>query len=173
MSEALIHRRFFKLSASAESNINRSSADMRSKWALRNCSRAELQDNIAQEMRKTVIEAAEPGVPGEGVKSTLQRAHRNLGRPKFWRVRAAWKGEAGDWAGWALDDFRERIDALRRQRRKRDLKEAADVGNRIASLRSALAQADPDFFGPEVDALGQLLERASRGQTPDGDSDST
>ena len=164
-------RRFPTLSAKAETNINRSSAGMRSNWALPRCSGAELRANIAKEMRKTVIEAAEPAVPGEGVKQALLRAHRNLGRPKFWRVRAAWKGEAGDWSAHAVEDFRERIDALRKQRLRRERQEASELGQRIASLRVALAEVDPDFFGPTCDDLGRVLELAGGREVSTGEED--
>lgn len=64
---------------------------------------------LASEMQAIVRSAAAPVLPGDSVKAQLRRAHQCLGQPKFWRVRAAWHGEAGSWSGDAVSEFRERF----------------------------------------------------------------
>jgi len=127
--------------------------------ALSKCSQSEIQESIAQEMREAVIEAAQPAVPGESVKATLLRAHRNLGSTKFWRVRAAWKGEAGDWSATAVEEFRGKLNALRVERDKRKYAAATVMGQRLRAMRDGLQRTDPEFFGSEIDALSWALRR--------------
>lgn len=76
----------------------------------------DFREKISAEMKALVIEAAEPMRAGESVKSIIRRAHQRLGRPKYWRVEAAWKGEAGEWSAAALEEFRARLRDLRAQR---------------------------------------------------------
>ena len=167
MSVALTQRRFQSLPP-AEQNLSGSSAGMHTRSALRECSHTDLRQQISQEMREIVEVAAGSGVPGEYVKETLRRAHRNLGRPKFWRVQAAWKGEAGDWSGWAIEDFRERSNDLRTQREKRKYAQASAMGARLREMRDGLARTDPEFFGPQIDALEWALRGGSSADKPEG-----
>ena len=51
-----------------------------------------MRNEIKEEMQAIVFEAAAPIEPGETVKGQMVRAWKNLGRPPFWRVRAAWWG---------------------------------------------------------------------------------
>lgn len=69
---------------------------------------------IAVEAQGIVRDAAQPISPGENIKAQMQRAWNALGRPAFWRVRAAWHGEAGRWSAAALEDLRARDRARRR-----------------------------------------------------------
>jgi T5orf172 domain len=68
---------------------------------------------IADEARQIVADAMQPVQPGENIKKQLERAWVALGKPPFWRIRAAWYGEAGKWLGMTLEDFRAR-DRVRR-----------------------------------------------------------
>lgn len=69
---------------------------------------------ISVEAQGIVHDAAQPVTPGENIKAQMLRAWTALGRPPFWRLRAAWHGEAGRWSAAALEDLRARDKARRR-----------------------------------------------------------
>jgi hypothetical protein len=121
---------------------------------------------IADEMQEIVRKAAAPIEPGESIKAQMNRAHANLGRPLFWRVKAAWWSEAGNWQGTAVEEFRKRSEALEEKRAGiKDAKHqsllAADAiaCTRLRRLRQALASADADFYSQEIDSLDWTLRR--------------
>lgn len=89
--------------------------------------------SIASEMQSLVFEAAEPVRPGDTVKAQQRRAWIELQRPPWWRLRAAWYGEADCWSGRAVDDMRQR-DRARRER-EASLRDAAeDLGALYARI---------------------------------------
>lgn len=113
--------------------------------------------DLAIEMQNIVFEAARPVSPGEGIKAQIRRAWEALGRPDFWRVRAAWYGEAACWSGEAVRDFQIR-------HRKRCMKEEAARGNArkaaavLFEIRDQhLAAADSDFRREQLMAIDATL----------------
>ena len=118
---------------------------------------------IAIEARDMVRRAAEPVQPGETVKAQMRRAWINLGRPKFWRVRAAWHGEAGNWLAPAFRDLEERYRAYCDKRDREARAEVALAASRLAALREVLAAADPRALGQEISALDLAIRALRRG----------
>lgn len=122
---------------------------------------------LALEMQEIVFRAAQPVRPGEIPKAQMRRAFYTLqkaisDRPLlFWRVRAAWNGEAGCWVGVAHEDLRERDRALRckeaeaREQARKQQEEIAAICNTAAER---LRSIDADFHSSEI----TRLERAAR-----------
>ena len=113
--------------------------------------------SIAAEMQGLVFEAAEPVSPGDTVKAQQRRAWEALHRPPFWRLRAAWYGEAGCWSARAVEDMRRR--AATRQAREAKAREHAQG---LAELYATIAErlrASPDA-GFHRDDIAGLLHAA-------------
>lgn len=115
---------------------------------------AALSRQQADEMRQLVFDASgEPRV-GERIKAQMNRAWENLGRPKFWRVRAAWNGEAGCWSGVAIREFQARHNVWREQQETKARANAAALATLIEAIN-----AD----NPNMDSgTAALLQRALR-----------
>jgi hypothetical protein len=115
---------------------------------------------IALEAQSIVRKAAEPVPAGMTVKGQLRMASRALGYPEgFWRVRAAWHGEAGCWSASALEDLRARF---RRWQDKQNTKaRAADLTHaaRLEAVAAALESKDADFYRTEAESLRDLAHR--------------
>ena len=111
---------------------------------------------VAARMQAIVYDAANPVSPGEKIKAQINKAWANLGRPRFWRVIAAWKGEAGSWSGAACYDFEARYAAL--QARKARIAKEGDLAHaaKLEAAASALERADEEFHSAEVTRLRSL-----------------
>jgi len=103
--------------------------------------------SIASEMQTLVYEAAAPVRPGDTVKAQQRRAWAALQRPAWWRLRAAWYGEADCWSGRAVDDMRQR-DRARRER-EASLRDAAED---LGALYAHIAR-HPDMDRARADRL--------------------
>lgn len=73
--------------------------------------------------------------------------------PAFWRVRAAWKGEAASWHGRAHEDFRRRhkerqARQARREEQGREI--AAELATIFATAAERLREIDPDFYREQI-----------------------
>ena len=120
---------------------------------------------LAGEMRGIVQRAAAPVVPGDTVKTQMRRAWQALGRPPFWRLRAAWYGEAAGWSARAVDDLRRR----NLEREARALEHANKAAATLHSLRAAYAAGDADFHREQIVALdAALAEMGDRPRPVDG-----
>lgn len=109
--------------------------------------------SIAVEMQSLVLHAAEPVAAGETIKAQQRRAWERLQRPSFWRLRAAWYGEAGCWSARAVEDMRRR-DAARLQKEAKARDHAAELGQLFAGIAERLqASPDPEFHREDVAAL--------------------
>jgi len=117
------------------------------------------RERIAREMKEIVEETGSSVPPGSGVKALLRAAWEGLDRPTFWRVRAAWHGDAGRWSGEAIDDFRQRKRRWQQRQLEAAEREATDQVANLSRLRAALAIVDEEFHRPEIDALGWAIER--------------
>lgn len=125
---------------------------------------------IATELEGLVKSAASPPRVGELPSAQIRRAWAALGKPDWWRVRAAWYGQAHEgWPVGVVDDLRRRYAAWKRESqeaaaRDRSREDTAAVAA-LASLRSRLAEADPEFFGEQIAAIdaatGNRRRRAS------------
>lgn len=126
------------------------------------------ENMIAGEMQRVVLGAAAPIRPGDTVKAQLNRAWEALGRPQFWRVRAAWYGEAGCWSATAVDDMRRRSRA-RLEREARAREHAKEAAATLRALRETYAQTDPEFYRDQILAIEQALRDAGCEVRPMGD----
>lgn len=114
--------------------------------------------SIAAEMQSIVFSAAEPIRPGDTVKAQQRRAWGTLGRPPFWRLRAAWYGEAECWSGRAIEDLRRRARA--RQEREENAREQAEqLGATYAAFAESLRKEDPDKYRERADRLEHMARR--------------
>lgn len=107
---------------------------------------------IALEMQRLVRSAAMPVQAGETVKGQQRRAWDALKRPPFWRLRAAWYGEAGCWSAASVEDMRRR-DKERREKEARANGQAKELGALYATIAQRLASSDADFHSHDVAAL--------------------
>lgn len=115
---------------------------------------AALSRQQADEMRQLVLDASgEPRV-GERIKAQMNRAWENLGRPKFWRVRAAWNGEAGCWSGVAIREFQERHRSWREKQETQARAKASVVAQLIEAINANNSDMDS--------GTSALLQRALR-----------
>jgi len=120
---------------------------------------------IAAEAQSMVMEAAQPVEPGETVKAQMNRAARNLRYVRGdWRIKAAWYLEAGCWGAATFRDLQERYAVWRERQEAKTNARTADAVAALRVLRSAYAAVDPDMFGPEMDALEQVIRDASGDQ---------
>lgn len=118
----------------------------------------ELTDALALEMQEIVRDAAGSVRAGETVKAQMRRAWERLRRPSWWRLRAAWYGEAGCWSGKAIEDLRRRAAALgEKEAKARD--EASELGGLYAAIAARLHETDPDFHSHDIAALEQAARR--------------
>lgn len=114
--------------------------------------------SIAAEMQAIVFTAAEPIRPGDTVKAQQRRAWSALGRPPFWRLRAAWYGEAECWSGRAIEDLRRRARA--RQAREESAREQAQqLGSTYAAFAESLRAENPDKYRGRADGLERVAGR--------------
>lgn len=111
--------------------------------------------SLAAEMQAIAFRAAEPLRPEEKVKARIRRAHSVLqsvfpGTPlKFWRVKAAWEGEAESWVGRAHEDMRERDRALQKKIEAGRAK-ANELAVIFATAAERLRHIDPDFYREQI-----------------------
>lgn len=109
--------------------------------------------SIAAEMQSVVLHAAEPVQAGETIKSQQRRAWERLSRPSFWRLRAAWYGEAGCWSARAVEDMRRRH-AARLQKEAKAREHIDQLGTLFAGVAARLeAAGDSDFHRHDINAL--------------------
>ena len=114
-----------------------------------------IQQQIAAEMRCLVREAAQPVAAGESIKGQVRRAWVTLGRPDFWRVRAAWHGEAGKWLASAVEDFRDRARRLEASKARADAETDAASLSRAAA---ALERRGDAAGGKDAETLRRLAD---------------
>lgn len=120
---------------------------------------------IACEMERLVKHAAEPIAAGESIKAQMRRAWEALGRPTWWRFRAAWYREAGAWPAYVVDDFRTRAAARHRKQEEVRARERTNAASVLADLRQHYAASDPELYREQIAAIDAALG-TSRGDTP-------
>lgn len=119
-----------------------------------------IAQSLADEMQGIVFGAAQPVRPGDTVKAQMRRAWTELARPPFWRLRAAWYGEAGFWRGYSHEDMRRRhAERLRKEASNADANRDRTL-TVLGTLRTAYAVADPDLYREQILALEHELRRA-------------
>ena len=114
--------------------------------------------SIAAEMQAIVFAAAEPISPGDTVKAQQRRAWQALGRPPFWRLRAAWYGEADCWGGKAIEDMRRRFRG-RQEQEARAREQAKQLGTTYAAFAARLREEDPDAHRHRADDFERMARR--------------
>ncbi len=116
------------------------------------------QTMLADELRRLVREAAKPVEAGETIKAQIRRAWMTLGRPDYWRVRAAWHGEAGRWTASAVEDFRARAER-RLTCAQPTTAERYDMsgGRQFTQITEALGLIERGDFAAEVSSDMQKL----------------
>ena len=73
----------------------------------------DMSSRIADDLQACVRIPATPILPGETVAAQMRRSWERLGRPKWWRLKAAWYGEAGSFSAAAAQDIQHRFVAWR------------------------------------------------------------
>lgn len=137
---------------------------MSDKLSFHKCSQDEegTVSTLATDMKTIVYAAADPR-PGETVKAQIRKAWAALGFPSFWRVKAAWYGEAGCWSGEAVRDFQVR-DAARRRKEEAAREHANQAVASLVALRGQyLAAPDADFHREQVVAIDAALAAMGHG----------
>lgn len=104
-------------------------------------------------------ELAEPWVGGERVKRAIERAAKRAGL-SYWRAFDIWYGKARQIQQFELDAI---ADALGQKRKEDQRNEAHELRLRITRLESLLAQADADFYRPQITALRDQRRGMDRG----------
>jgi hypothetical protein len=137
------------------SNVSKGVSGMRDNLSFQKCS-----ERVAEEMRRLVTAAAKPVSPGESIQAQMNKAHRHLGRPSFWRVRAAWYGEAGTWSAAAIEEFRERYRSFRARQESAGKAEAARLVAELIRTVEALRAVDEDFHSDTIAALQRAIHEA-------------
>jgi hypothetical protein len=122
--------------------------------------------SIATEARRLVMSAAEPVSAGETVKAQMRRAWERLGRPSWWRIRAAWYGEASCWSAAALEDLRNRADHWSTKQRERGRAEAQNLAAVLSRFLEADAPAAPNLAREDLDQARDLVRRLCGGSRP-------
>ena len=114
-----------------------------------------MNDPIALDMHRLVVAMAGPRRPAESVKAYLRRMHEAMGRPPFWRVRAAFYHEAGPWSAAAVRDFQARYQAFMARGEQRAAHERA--------VEAAIGRktAEPEFVTLARSDYHDLVERIS------------
>lgn len=141
------------------------SARIPDRSSCRICS-SEQMEALAVEMQTLVLDAAEPVRAGETIKSQQRRAWERLQRPAFWRLRAAWYGEAGCWSGTAIEDMRRRS-AARLQKEAKQREHVDKLGTLFAGVAARLqAGTDADFHQHDIDALLHAARALGAGDLP-------
>ena len=142
-----------------------------SSFRQRSRSDAEMSEALAIEAQQIVRNAAQPVESGETVKAQMRRAWAALGRPPFWRVRAAWYGAAGSWSAAAFDDLRDRYDRWAKRMEVKGRARADNTREQLAALRAQLAHADPDFHRDTIAQVDETLRRLGGEGIDMGDRD--
>lgn len=133
----------------------------KSSFGKRCCNRGLAVSALASEMRRMVFGAAAPVAPGETIKAQQRRAWEALSKPPFWRLRAAWYGDAGKWTGTAIEDMRRR-DAARRRKQEASRDQARELAFIYATAAERLRAIDANFHRDEITRL-ELAARAVGG----------
>ena len=94
-----------------------------------------MSKTIADELQSCVRLPATPIMPGETVSAQMRRAWERLGRPKWWRLKACWYGEAGTFSAAAAVDIQNRFVAWREADARRAASSAELERVRQAALR--------------------------------------
>lgn len=100
-----------------------------------------------------VRECASPVNPGEGVKSQIMRASRRL-RWAYWRTFNAWYGKI---QLSAEEREQARVVMLKNTQSAEAIRDEFQRGlQMVIGASERFAVVDPEFFGPELDALREL-----------------
>lgn len=113
---------------------------------------------LAAEMQAIARSAAEPPAVGDTIKAQMRRSWAALRNPPWWRVRAAWYGDAGCWSGRAIEDFRARH-AARLAKEEAGRAKASAIASLLVSTANRLEAVDADFHGAEIDRLRRMAGR--------------
>lgn len=125
----------------------------------------DMSASIAREAKGIVRCAAAPVSPGEGIKAQMTRAWKELGRPAWWRLRAAWYGEAGSWSAVAMDDLRER-ERRRSQRIASASASAVKLAEQYLTAAARLESIDAEFYSENIEGLRALARTLGQRSAP-------
>jgi hypothetical protein len=123
----------------------------------------EMSASIASEAQRLVMGAAEPVSAGETVKAQMRRAWERLGRPSWWRIRAAWYGEASCWSAAALEDLRNRAGRWSDKQRESGRAEAENLAAVLSRFLEADAPAAPHLAREDLAQARDLVRRLCGG----------
>lgn len=94
-------------------------------------------------------ELAEPWPGGSPVKAAIDRAARRAGF-SYWRCFDLWYGKARRIEQFEIEALEA---AIERKRREEARNELHDLRIRLARLEARMAQSDPEFFRPSIEAI--------------------
>ncbi|WP_425087794.1 hypothetical protein [Stappia sp.] len=117
-----------------------------------------LEMTTAMEMQEHIRKIGWPSYPDEQVVFRIERAARKLG-VSIRRARSYWYGEPATIPADHMDKAR-RLSRVPVEEKARN--EFAELQTRIARLEAALSVQDPEFHGPEIDALRNIRRGADR-----------
>lgn len=118
---------------------------------------------VAEEARSIVMMAAEPIPAGDTVKAQMRRAWERLGRPAWWRIRAAWYGEAGCWSATAIEEFRQRANRWQSRQEAGAREEAHALATVLNRFLEGDADTHPHLAGEDLAAARDLVRRLGLG----------
>lgn len=116
-----------------------------------------MSNRIADDLQSCVRIPATPILPGETVAAQMRRSWERLGRPKWWRLKAAWYGEAGSFSAVAAQDLQQRFVAWRDAESRRVASAAATEHARQAATDRDLLRRLRDQHATELHRLNARL----------------
>ncbi len=110
---------------------------------------------ISFDLQSLARSTAEPVRPGESIGAQINKVWERWGRPPFWRVKAAWYGEAGCFSAAAARDIQDRFVRWR----KAEARRAASAAQTETLLR---AQREREQLEATRDAIRTQLATIER-----------
>ena len=127
----------------------------------------DMSKQIASELQSCVRLPAQPILAGETVAAQMRRSWERLGRPKWWRFKASWYGEAGTFSAAATLDLQQRFLAWRDTEARRAASSADLEHARQRTLtRNVLEQSRAEVVAQLARIEAQLAGIAGEGGTP-------
>jgi hypothetical protein len=112
---------------------------------------------IADELHALATGAAKPVRPGESIKSQMNRAWVNLGRPPMWRLRSAWwRDGSGQWSAAAVKDFQDRYRAFLERDARRVAQVKAIEGAKRGVIEPAFVEATREQYESLVQRIAAI-----------------
>ena len=129
----------------------------------------EMTTTVRDQLQSYVRMPALPIMPGETVAAQMRKSWERLGRPKWWRLKAAWYGEAGSFSAAAAQDIQNRFLAWREAEAKRSTSAAETERARQMTLDRALLERTRAEHVAALRKIEARLACLTNGDALDGD----